>query len=80
MGQEGKTFVLPRRGQAEKDGQVTVYLLGRVRRRVLKHAQLFRPYRCDEAEPHGSSQGSGTFDMSCPSAPVSQDRALLASS
>jgi hypothetical protein len=76
-GQEGKTYVLPRRGQAEKDGQVTVYLLGRVCRPVAKHAQLLRPYRCDKAKRNDStsqgSQGSETFDLSCPSTRVSQD-------
>jgi hypothetical protein len=77
-GQDGKTYVLPRRGQIEQDNQVTIYLLGRVCRPVLKHAQLFRPYRCDEAKrqheasAQQSSQGSETFDLSCQSATVSQ--------
>ena len=78
VGQDGKTYVLPRRGQVEQDNQVTIYLLGRVCRPVLKHAQLFRPYRCDEAkrQPEASaqksSQCSDTFDLSCQSATVSQ--------
>ena len=76
--QEGKTYVLPRRGQFEQDDQVTIYLLGVACRPVLKHAQLFRKYRCDEAKPQPeaatqqASQGSDTFDLSCQSTGVSQ--------
>ena len=76
VAQEGTTYVLPRRGQAEKEGQGIVYLMGRVCRPVLKHAQLLRPYRCDEAERHHStpqaSQASGGLDLSCESVPGAQ--------
>ena len=70
-------YVLPRRGQAKEDGKVTVYILGRIRRPVRKHAQLFRPYRCDQSRRQESTSQSAQdsepqiFDLSCQSADAS---------